>query len=251
MSEPAPEGVDPELLDRVKSFSEEVYRLLIEVIPKGIQPLTVTAGTGPLGHVVIEQSEPGGIELTAAGQTLLRLALKFWCAWDSAGHYLAVRQSVIQVYSAVSDTPLFRYDYVATASESVPASHLNIHAHRDEVVFAMLTAGRVHRGKNRGYDVQKGKVPRVSSLHFPLGGHRFRPCLEDVLEFLIREFGLETRESWQSALQASRVTWRERQLKAAIRDDPETAVAALRAAGYSIGPPAVPPTRRLDRLQAL
>jgi len=151
----------------------------------------------------------------------------------------------------VSDTPLFHYDYIAESSEDVASAHLNIHAHRDEVVFAMLAAGRTHRGKTRDYAVRKGTIPRVSSLHFPLGGHRFRPCLEDVLEFLIREFGLDTKDQWRDVLQTSRRTWRERQLKAAVRDDPDSAAAALRALGYSITVPERTPARRLDRLNAL
>lgn len=151
----------------------------------------------------------------------------------------------------VSDTPLFHYDYIAESSEDVASAHLNIHAHRDEVVFAMLAAGRTHRGKTRDYAVRKGTIPRFSSLHFPLGGHRFRPCLEDVLEFLIREFGLDTKDQWRDVLQTSRRTWRGRQLKAAVRDDPDSAAAALRALGYSITVPKGTPARRLDRLNAL
>ena len=34
-------------------------------------------------------------------------------------------------------------------------------------------------------------MPQFSDLHIPLGGPRYRPCLEDLLEFLIVEFGLD------------------------------------------------------------
>lgn len=248
MSEPAEPRMDAALLCHVNSFAEDVHRMLTQVFPAAIAPLKVTASAGGSPHIVIGQGERAGIELVVDSDALLRLTFRFWCTWDSAGHYLAVRKSEFGVGSIVSDTPLFRYDYVSDAHEDVPAAHLNVHAHRDEVVFAMLAAGRAHRGKARDYAVQRGKVPTVASLHFPLGGHRFRPCLEDVIEFLIREFGLDTRDSWSAALRTSRRTWRERQLKAAVRDDPEPAAAALRAIGFTVEPPTDAPMRRLDRL---
>lgn len=245
------QGLDTELLSQVDVFAGDIHDVLTRVLPVKVQPLTVTATAGSRPHVVIQQSESSGVELTADGTPVLHLSFRFWCTWDSAGSYLAVRKSEVGVNSVVSDTPLFHYDYIAESSEDVASAHLNIHAHRDEVVFAMLAAGRTHRGKTRDYAVRKGTIPRVSSLHFPLGGHRFRPCLEDVLEFLIREFGLDTKDQWRDVLQTSRRTWRERQLKAAVRDDPDSAAAALRALGYSITVPEGTPARRLDRLNAL
>ncbi len=38
---------------------------------------------------------------------------------------------------------------------------------------------------------QKDKAFQQQDIHFPMGGHRFRVCLEDVVELVIREFGVE------------------------------------------------------------
>ncbi|WP_454050332.1 hypothetical protein [Cellulomonas sp. Marseille-Q8402] len=92
----------------------------------------------------------------------------------------------------------------------------------------------------------------MSTLHFPLGGHRFRPAFEDVLEMLVREFGLDTRDGWEDAVRTGRERWRGTQLRAAVRDDPASAAAALGDLGYAVtAPAAAPPGDQRDRLVAL
>lgn len=72
-------------------------------------------------------------------------------------------------------------------------------------------------------------------VHIPVGGSRFRPCLEDVLEMLIKEFGIDHADhGWRTALAEGRARWRKYQLMAAITDDPSTAVAKLRELGHSV-----------------
>jgi hypothetical protein len=130
-----------------------------------------------------------GIPLTVDGRVVLRLFLTYRCAWDHTGQFLAVRWSTVSVAAEGVAEPLFRYDYDEASDGRVPAAHLDVHGHRDELVFAMLTSGRRLRGKPRAASVRRGRVPRVSTLHFPLGGHRFRPALEDVLEMVVRGSG--------------------------------------------------------------
>lgn len=68
-------------------------------------------------------------------------------------------------------------------------------------------------------------------IHFPLGGARFRPCLEDVVELVVNEFGLDTQPDWQERVRDGRVQWRRVQLAAAVRDDPQTARRTLDGLG--------------------
>ncbi|RRD29414.1 hypothetical protein [Actinomyces bowdenii] len=68
-------------------------------------------------------------------------------------------------------------------------------------------------------------------IHFPLGGARFRPCLEDVVELVVNEFGLDTQPDWQERVRDGRAQWRRVQLAAAVRDDPQTARRALDGLG--------------------
>ena len=251
VSDTRSDGVDDRLVRKVEVFADDLHQLLTAVLSQPIEPLDVTVAAGQAPHLVVRQQPEQGVALTVAGEPLLRLSAKFRCAWDSARDYLAVRESTFAVTSTASDTPLFRYDYLADADEKIPGAHLSIHAHRDEAVFAMMAAGNSLRGRSRGYAVRNGKVPTVSTLHFPLGGHRFRPCLEDVLEFVVREFGIDTNDDWLAAVQSGRVAWRARQLGAAVRDDPSVAITQLREMGCVIDDSRLAQTQRLERLHAL
>jgi hypothetical protein len=77
----------------------------------------------------------------------------------------------------------------------------------------------------------------VEHLHLPVGGRRFRPSLEDVIEFLIVERIASPRDGWEAALNASRDAFLERQLRAAVRRKPESAVAQLEEMGYRVSRP--------------
>src|SRR5262249_2529202 len=128
----------------------------------------------------------------------------------------------------------------------IPAAHIQLHAHRDEFLY-MLMASNEGRPKVRQI---KGAVPRLSVFHFPVGGHRFRPCIEDVLQALIMEFGVDRMPQWRAAVEAGREGWRRRQLKAAVRDAPEDAAEALARMGWTVTPPEVIPPGQPDRLRA-
>lgn len=72
----------------------------------------------------------------------------------------------------------------------------------------------------------------MHKLHFPVGGRRFRPSLEDVIEFLIRERLIDKRPGWDKVLNVSRQEFQDRQLCAAICARPEVAAAELKRIGY-------------------
>lgn len=83
--------------------------------------------------------------------------------------------------------------------------------------------------------------PGLEKLHFPVGGRRFRPTLEDVISFLVTEGICEGREGWLAAIEASRAEYEWEQLGAAIRRDGEGAATWLRTLGYEVTPPVVTP----------
>src|SRR5262249_4739271 len=120
------------------------------------------------------------------------------------------------------------------------------HAHRDEFLY-MLMASNEGRPKVRQ---KQEKVPRLSVFHFPLGGHRFRPCLEDVLHALILEFGVDRQPGWKAAIEEGREQWRRMQLKAAVRDAPEEAAEVLADLGWVLRPPVEPTASHPGRLRS-
>jgi hypothetical protein len=81
---------------------------------------------------------------------------------------------------------------------------------------------------------------QLARLHLPVGpvgGRRFRPSLEDVIELLIVEGLVESRDGWQDALNVTRRPFQELQLKAAVRQYPELAAEALRKMSWKVEPP--------------
>jgi hypothetical protein len=74
----------------------------------------------------------------------------------------------------------------------------------------------------------------MSDLHFPVGGSRFRPSLEDVLDMLVRELGVDHEPGWRDALATGRERWRRMQIRAVVRDAPGEAIAVLEKLGYEI-----------------
>lgn len=76
------------------------------------------------------------------------------------------------------------------------------------------------------------KPPKTQVLHLPTGGKRFRPSLEDVLEFAIHDLAVEAKAGWQLRVEQGRRKWQRIQLAAAMRDairsEPDTAPEELR-----------------------
>lgn len=89
------------------------------------------------------------------------------------------------------------------------------------------------------WDAITGDRP-LSKMHLPVGpvgGRRFRPSLEDVIELLIVEGLVEARVGWQEALNETRRPFQELQLKAAVRKYPELAAEALQKMDWTVEPP--------------
>lgn len=65
-------------------------------------------------------------------------------------------------------------------------------------------------------------------FHFPTGGSRFRPSIEDVLEVTRVEFDLEVDNNiWKPRLKEAREKWRRIQTASVVRDCPDEALRVL------------------------
>lgn len=93
------------------------------------------------------------------------------------------------------------------------------------------------RPKQRLRKLTQGKLPYLSQIHFPLGGPRLRPGIEDVLEMLIREFGVKQKADAVEYLAQSRAEWRRLQLRALLARNHSDALDYLRSEGYTVTPP--------------
>jgi hypothetical protein len=233
-----------ELEPLVEDFAKEIADLLEATLKYGddigddertleVKPRDVA------GRLMIRSGSKeklGGIPLYAAGKRVAKLEIEFRCDFDTSENYLAVRKSKIQVSSLKREEPLFRIDYVHECDYG-PSAHWNIHAERGSLSAWLAQANPEHSSK-------------LSKVHFPVGGSRYRPCLEDVLDLLIEEFHIDHLDTAPDAIAAGRERWRRKQVKVLVRDSPDDAVHALEKLGYTVQPPDTGPSpTKLERLR--
>lgn len=245
-------SIDDDLKSKADVFATSVSQILSE-FTGAEQPFVATTAGGrvTIRHAEAAAGERYGIPLKADGDRLLSLAVNYNCVWDSAEQYLCVENSDVGVYplNRIQKEPLFRYEYVRTPNGNVPCAHLQVHAHRDAFTHLLGHSGphsaRARKRNGRSLD----RTPSVSEFHFPLGGPRFRPALEDILQVLQEEFGLETGPGWPRIRDDGRAGWRRTQIAASVRDAPEQAAQTLRDMGYTVT--GEPKPDRMEKLTVL
>jgi hypothetical protein len=145
---------------------------------------------------------------------------------DDFGEHLMVVTSYVGLYADAGLTQVllhYDYDYERDKRDGYPDSHLQIPAMSDSWT-SLLT--RCPDAKDE-----------LGHLHLPTGGRRFRPTVEDVVEFLIVERITEARDGWRDVLARSRGAFLSRQLRAAVRRLPEAAADQLTRMGYAVATP--------------
>jgi hypothetical protein len=150
----------------------------------------------------------------------LYLGLLFKMVADDRGQYPMIRSSVMYL-SPDSDAAvtLLHYDYEREKPDDYPEAHLQVCATSVEWEEAMGSYG------------PKGRPLR--KLHLPVGGRRFRPSVEDLIEFVITEQLAAGRPGWKRHVDRGRQRFEERQLRAAVRRNPDIALSVLRELGAS------------------
>ena len=151
------------------------------------------------------------------------MKLSVACELDSAAQYLAVKESTFDLLAVLDRTPVLRIHYLREP-QGPPTAHVHFHGHRGALSHLLSQAGHPHP-----HD--------VSSLHIPVGGSRFRPCLEDFIQFLVAECRFDAQDGWKGHVEAGRERWRCRQAAAVARDVPEEAARVLRELGYTVEAP--------------
>lgn len=142
-----------------------------------------------------------------SGKTWCWLNLSFRLCLDVEQKYLTVASSFIGIYATDDDRScLCHFDYERNKAD-YPEAHLQVFG--DSEALAEWGGLVQSRGLER--------------LHFPVGGRRYRPILEGVIEFLVFEKLAPAREGWDDVIKEGRRGFHRLQLRAAIRRDPETA----------------------------
>ncbi len=144
------------------------------------------------------------------GRCQLHMSVFYALDAEPESSYLRVNTSLVKVATDIEmSRELLHFDYERDKGDGYPEAHMQVCAASDDWDTALNGTG-------------KG----VSKLHFPVGGRRFRPALEDVIEFLIVENLVRPHggaEAWRRKLDKRRDEFRRIQLAAAIREDAEFA----------------------------
>ena len=211
-----------------QDFAQEVQDLLDSVLPcpddVPAQDRRVQVPFIDGRYSVRVAADHAKITLTKDRKPVGYLRATFQCTLDTAQTYLAVHKSRFELLGFLDRQPIARLDFARDAY-SAPAAHWNIHAERGTVSRLLGRTNPDHPGV-------------LSALHFPVGGSRMRPCLEDFLQFIIHEFKIDVLPGAQTVLSEGRERWRRRQIGTLVRDAPDEAVRVLKELGYDASPPA-------------
>lgn len=208
--------ISDKLRDQTVSFTKEIQALLNGTIGSHVQVKAVALDLGDdrlfaLGHLLDKQTMTAQrfkLKPTAP-RTELWMDVSFQLRLDAEREHLMVQKSFVGVFgSPEAKHGLFHYDYERDKADGYPDAHLQVDAVSD--LFHTLNDPKTDTGRS------------LAQLHFPVGGKRFRPCLEDVIEFLVVERLVEARDGYQAVLDSGRVRFRRNQLMAAMRRDPAT-----------------------------
>lgn len=215
-----------DLNSQARKFAKQTSDLLNNTVTNGIRVSVVatTAGECIIGRNVTTK------RLTAEPIPLSTSSYKasvylYWIhsySLDSEERYLTMTSSTMSAYTSVemNDSQLIvGIDYTRSPKNKYPGSHLHVGGERNDL-------DDIYHGKR--------KSRKLRDLHLPVGGKRFRPILEDLIEFLIIEEFVEPHTNWQTTLNEHRKRWERIQLKAAVRRNQSDAAAALKEAGWCV-----------------
>ena len=180
---------------------------------------------------VVHPQEKAPVVLSIGGKKLLDLVVSYTCSISTQHPCMIIEGSTFGLRPHGGGEWLARLDYQRRPLANVPCSHLHIHAHRDAWTFMMSRDGR---GSGRRTVKKQGdaeKTPQISDIHFPVGGPRLRPALEDFLTMLIEELGVDHPPHARQELDQARARWRTEQAKAIVRSSSGIAADVLREMG--------------------
>lgn len=219
-----------DLAAETEVFAASVQRMLDGVLP-GVHEVVIVQHESQARFSIrpAGASSPWVVPLFVADEPLASLGFQYHLALDHRDRYLKVTGSNFSVWPAGEREPLLRCEFLANA-RNAPTAHWQFHAHRG--AFSHLLS-RSHAARPN----MVRTAHELSKLHLPVGGPRFRPCLEDVLEMLVVDCGIDAKRQWRSVINSGRRDWREKQVASVVRDAPDIAASALAALGWKLTPP--------------
>jgi len=226
-----PASAPTSLSEQSQRFASATQATLAGVLPGNHVIVSRQAET--THRFIVQPENRAKIPLLVAGDHLADLEVSFFLDLDRTGTWLKVVRSDFSVHSVLTRTPLLRLEYRSDMN-SAPISHWQVHAERGALSHLLA---RAHEHNPR----LVSKPHDLSSLHLPVGGERFRPCLEDVLQFVVHDCGVDSLAGWEQVVTEGRESWRRLQLRSSIRDLQVDAAAELESLGWTVIPPSSVP----------
>jgi hypothetical protein len=198
-----PTASDDELVRQAKAFADDISDLMNGTLTDGVRwsaVLDTHGGLCWLGVGVTKNNLSGrAVALRPfRGGKWIHLLFRQVLSLDPEGEYLTTSQSDCSVYAdAELRKLLFHYDYAREPANQYPAAHVQV----DGVSTNLQSVSGV-----------SGLDKMLKDFHFPVGGRRFRPSLEDVVEFLIVEELVRCKSDWAENVARHRTEWEQRQL---------------------------------------
>jgi hypothetical protein len=171
-----------DLHQQVEEFGRETAGLLSATLPNlPVPPVDILVHDN---RSIIRPPDRKSLPLYAGGQHLADMKISIACQLDSSGQYLAVEESTFDLLAILDRAPVLRIHYRRDQGAR-PSAHVHVHGHRGALSHLLSQAGHEHP-----HD--------MASLHIPVGGSRYRPCLEDFIQFLICECNFDSVPDWRT-----------------------------------------------------
>ncbi|MGW4825149.1 hypothetical protein ACWEP4_41180 [Streptomyces sp. NPDC004227] len=174
---------------RIKAVQRPFETIPVFTVGSGLSRTNLTQPTG--FPVRIDKKKPR-----------IWMNLSYQVHLDHEHRYLTVYKSYCGIFSDEQlEACLCHFDY-EREKDKYTSAHLQVHG-QSQALEAL----------NRPGDEKRP----LEKLHFPVGGKRFRPSLEDIIEFLIAERLTDGRAGWERVVEEGRDRFHRNQLRAAMR----------------------------------
>lgn len=208
------------LIGPAREFANDVQDVLNKTVCNGAVMGAVVSWDSELEqNLVIVGTNLEGLVASPVALCIDRKKTRCWldaqyrCDIDDRG-YLRVLSSYFGIYAPDGETQLCYYDYERT-KEGYPAAHV-------QVIGECPALGDLPGRRS---------AKELAKLHFPVGGRRYRPTIEDMVEFVITEGFADGRKDWRKTVDDHRDKFHEIQLRAAVRRKPDVALEVLKGMG--------------------
>lgn len=165
------------------------------------------------------------VALTSAHerQQVGELEVSYNLGVDRMGRHLKVLKSKFTINAVRGDKkpPVVRFEYEHNKRNG-PSSHIHVHSDMAGLGIILHTNGRTATSLAQ------------QDIHYPTGGHRYRVCLEDIIQFTVDELGFVSLDGWDEVVRQGQVEFRSKQAEAVIRQNHQAAATVLRTLGYSV-----------------